>query len=76
MRKPGFAYAKAKAQICAADQRLCFRYTDNTSPLTFIQNFKLLAFIFDSTGQFVSDLVGNPEDGYSPITAHLIQNAM
>ena len=34
MRNPAFSYAKTKTQInCAADQRLCFRYTDSTIPL-------------------------------------------
>ena len=34
MRKPAFEYGKTKAQIsCAADLRLCFRYSDNTIPL-------------------------------------------
>ena len=28
-----FAYAKTKAHICTADQRLCFRYSDGTTPL-------------------------------------------
>ena len=29
-----------------------------------ILNFKLLAFFCDCTGQFLSDLVGNPEDRF------------
>ena len=39
MRKPDFAYAKTKLRIScvesnrAADHRLCFRYTDSTTPL-------------------------------------------
>ena len=40
MRKMKFLPAKTKAQIsssnCKADQRLCFRYTDSTTPLLLI----------------------------------------
>ena len=42
---------------CTADQRFCFCYTDNTIPLL----PKLLTIFCSCTGQFVSDLVGNPE---------------
>ena len=35
-----FANAKTKAQInCAADQRLCFRYTDST--ITLLPKYKI-----------------------------------
>ena len=57
---------------CEADQRLCFRYTDSTSPRLLIpKNFKPLACFCDCTGWFVSDLVGNPEDRFSRVAAHL-----
>ena len=50
-----------------ADQRLCFRNTDNTIPLLpkFIRNFKPLANFCGCKARFVSDLVGNPEDRFS-----------
>ena len=47
---------------CTVDQRLCFRYTDNT--ITFlllkILNFKLLPCFRDCTGLFLSNLIGSP----------------
>ena len=49
-----------------ADQRLCFRYTDSTTPLL------PLAIFYDCTAQFVLDLVGNPEDRFSQNEAHLM----
>ena len=33
--------------------------------------FKLLACFYDCTGRFVSDLVGNPEDRFSRVAAHV-----
>ena len=48
-----------------ADPRLCFRYIDSTVPLLpKYENFKHLAIFCGCTAQFVSDLVGNPEDGF------------
>ena len=56
-----------------ADQRLCFRYIDSTIPLLpKSQNFKPLANFCDYTAQFVSDLVGNPEDRFSQNEAHIL----
>ena len=49
-----------------ADQRLCFRYTDSTIPLL------PLAIFCGYTAQFVSDLVGNPEDRFSHNKAHVM----
>ena len=37
----------------------------------FFLNFKLLAIFYSCTGQFVSDLVGNPEDRFSRVAAHI-----
>ena len=56
---------------CEADQHLCFRYTDSTIPPLLIQNFRILAFFCDCTGWFVSDQVGNPEDQFSRVMAHI-----
>ena len=36
-----------------------------------IQTFKLLAFFCDYTGRFVSELVANPEDRLSHVTAQI-----
>ena len=55
---------------CEADQRLCFRYTDST--IFQIRNFKLLACFCSCTARFVSDLVGNPEDRFSRVAAHMM----
>ena len=55
---------------CEADQRLCFRYSDSTIPPQ-LRNFKLLALFCECTGQFVSDLVGNPEDRFSCVAAQM-----
>ena len=46
---------------CAADQRLCFRCKDSVILLL----SKPLATFCGSTAQFMSDLVGNPEDWFS-----------
>ena len=74
VRKPDFCLGENKGadQLRGnreADQRLCFRYNFSAS---YIQNFKLLALFCDCTGRFVSDLVGNPEDRFSRVAAHII----
>ena len=51
---------------CAADQRLCFCYTDGKIPLL----PKPLAIFCGCTAWFTSDLVGNPEDRFSHNEAH------
>ena len=72
MRKPAFYMCENKdvdqlRSYCAADQRLCFRYTDSTIPLL----FKLLAISCGCRACFVWDLVGNPEDRFSHNEAHM-----
>ena len=67
MRKPDFCICENKDadQLRGnreADQRLCFPNIDSTIPL--------LAIFCGSTAQFVSDLVGNPEDRFSRDAAH------
>ena len=55
---------------CTADQRLCFHYTDSTIPPILIpKTSKILASM--TAGQFVLDLIRNPEDRFSHVTAHL-----
>ena len=66
MRKPAFCICENKGADQfrgnrEADQRLCFRYKDSTTPLL-SKSFKPLAIFCGSTARIVSDLVGNPED--------------
>ena len=80
MRKPDFCICKNKGadQLCSnctADQPLCFRYTVSMSSPTYTQNFKVLAFLCDCTYQFMSDLIGNPEDRSSRDAAHIVTAA-
>ena len=78
MRKPDFCLCESKGadQLCSnceADQPLCFRYRDSTVPLlSKSKNFQPLAIFCDCIGWFVSDLVGNPEDPFSRVAAHII----
>ena len=71
MRKPAFCICENKDadQLRGnreADQRLCFRYTDSTTPLlSESEIFKSVAIFCDCPVRFVSDLVGNPEDRFS-----------
>ena len=86
IRKPAFCICENKDadQLrgnCEADQHLCFRYIESTIPLLpIIRNFKPLAILFGCTAQFVSDLVGNPEDRFShnvaPFTSVMCKGAM
>ena len=67
MSKCAFCICENKAtnQLCgnrAADQRLCFCSIDSTTPILPISCCR--------TDQFVSDLVGNPEDRFPRDTAH------
>ena len=50
---------------CAADQRLCFRYTVVQFLLYINQNVKPLAIFCGCTARFLSGLGGNPEDRFS-----------
>ena len=54
---------------CTADQRLCFRHIDSTSP----QHPTPLAIFCGCAVQFVSDLVRNSEDRFSHDAASMIQ---
>ena len=70
MRKLDFAHVKTKAQIsCAVIAQLIsafISYSTNT------QNFKLLDIFCSCSGRFMLDLVRNPDDRFSRITAHLV----
>ena len=59
-----------------ADQRLCFRYMDSTFQFSFFLNPKFPAstqtsHFCDCTGQFVLDLVRNPEAQFSHVVPHI-----
>ena len=81
MRKPGFCICENKdadqlRSNCAADQRICFRYTDSTIPLLpKFQASRHLLWLYSPVcvgpGRIVSDLVGNLEDRFSHNEAHL-----
>ena len=76
MRKPDVCLCENKGadqlcSICTADQQLSFCYKDGTTP-TYIQNFKLLVCICLCTYWFVSDMVGNPDDRFSHVTALIV----
>ena len=78
MRKPAFCICENKDadQLRGnreADQRLCFRYTDSTTPLLPKSeiSIKPLAILCGCTARFVSYLVGNPEDRFSHNEAHM-----
>ena len=69
MRNPVFAYAinKGADQLCSnceADQGLCFA-------TWIVQSLFFLNLKFQASGLFVSDLVGNIEDRFSRVAAHL-----
>ena len=53
-----------------ADLRLCFGYINSTIPLLSKYEFKPLAILCGCTAWFVSDLVGNPKNGFSHDEAH------
>ena len=78
MRKQAFCICENKDadQLCGdreADQRFCFRYTDGTIPLLPNPKFQASIAIFcDCTAQFVSGLVGNPEDWFSHNEAQIL----
>ena len=69
MRKLDFAYAKTKAQLISD-----FVFTARIVQSLFFLNPKSQAFSFffcDCTGRLMSDLVGNPEDRFSRVAAHI-----
>ena len=55
---------------CAADKRLCFRYTDSTIPLLPFKS-EILVIFCCCTARFVSDLV-KTSDRFSHVAAHMI----
>ena len=81
MRKPAFCICKNKGadQLHghrAADQRLCFCYINSTihmlSKLEISSLQPSSEVVQPRLSNFVSDLVGNPEDRFSYVTALMI----
>ena len=75
MRKPAFNICENKDadQLRGnreADQRLCFRYTDRTSPLLLNTKFQASSHLLRL---YSPVCVGNPEDRFSHNEAHLIE---
>ena len=68
MRKQDFCLCENKG----ADQCLCFRYMDSTIPLLLKYEFSSIYPSSEDADRFVSDLVGNPEDRFSRVAAHLL----
>ena len=61
IRNPNILHMRKQRRRCcnrAADQRLCFCYTDTVFPLLPNQKFQPLAILCGSTARFVFDLVG------------------
>ena len=56
-----------------ADQRLCFRHTDNMIPLLLNTKFQASSLLLLGTVRFVSDLVGNPNCWFCHAQAHLLR---
>ena len=76
MRKPDVCLCKNKGagQLCSnctADQRLCVHNTVSKIHLLSNPKFQLLSIFCSCTDRFVSDLVGNPEDQFSRVAAHI-----
>ena len=68
MGNPDFCICENKVAVITP---LFSPYGWYNSSSTYIQNFKLLTFFCDCTGQFVSDLVRNPEARFSRVAAHI-----
>ena len=79
VRKPAFCICENKDADKLrgdheADQHLCFRYIDTAIPLLpKSEIIKPPAIFCGCTAQFVSDLVGNPEDRFSQNEAHIMK---
>ena len=76
MRKPDFILCENKdadqlCSNCIADKHPVF--TTGIVQFLFYLYPKFQAFFCDNTGRFVSDLVGNLEDRFSGVAAHLIK---
>ena len=61
-----------RRSAAAADQRLCFRYTDSTIPLLHKTKITSLYGFYGCTAWLLWDQVKNPEDRFSHNEAHII----
>ena len=68
MRKQTFCIGENKSTDQKANQCPCFHYSDSTIPLLVISEISSLC---GCTDQFVSDRVGNHENLFSCVVAHL-----
>ena len=59
---------RRSAAFCTADQRFFLLNGQYNSSSTY---FKILALFCDHTDQFASHLVGNPEDRFTRVAAHI-----
>ena len=73
--KPYFLHMRKQRRRSAsqADQCLCFRYIDRTIPLLPKSEISTLIISSGCAARVVSDLVGNPEDRFSWVTAQIIR---
>ena len=72
MRKLDFSLGKNKGadQLCST--QLISNFVFATWILQFLLFFNLKFKASSCTGRFVSDLVGNPENQFSPVGAHIV----
>ena len=74
MRKPAFCICENKGGVTAKLISTFVFATQIVQSLYLLnRNFESLAIFCACTAQFVSDLVGNPEDGFSHDAAHISQ---
>ena len=67
--KTGFSLRRNQRRISAVTAQLISAFVFSFTYSS--QNFEHIACFCDCTGRFVSHLVGNPEDRFSGIEAHL-----
>ena len=78
MRKPDFCLGgnKGADQLRGnreADQRLCFRYTDSIFPLLLISEISSFYPASETVQPGLCRIVGNPEDRFSRVAAHMVR---
>ena len=71
-----FAYAKRKTQISfAVTMKLIRAFVFDTrivQSIFYNPKFQASSLLCDCTGRFLSNLVGNPEDRFSSVAAHIV----
>ena len=76
MRKTDFCLCENKdvdqlRSSCEADQHLCISLTGWYNPSSSVQSLFFLISKFQASETIQSDLIGNPEDRFSCVTAHM-----